>query len=180
MLGAGHIAVMPVAPASSDVQARVVRLSSVGSALDVVVSPVDNPYPVFTPSELCTDTTNNLQALEAQIAANPDPILQQIAANQEVYASDLSTAAQNADNDFTSALQGLPDVLQLASANYSSGDVYDALYGPYSYLLSSELTINHDLLTGRSEVVQGIADNFDNVANDVQNVSAQAEDAVAN
>ncbi len=166
VVGAGLIALTPVGPASLDIQARAVRLSSVGSALDVGVSLDDQAFPIVTPDQLISDTTTNLEALEAQIAADPTPILTQVLANQEVYAGELSTAAQNAENDFTAALQGLPDVLQQASANLSSGDLYDALYGPYSYLLSSELTINHDLLTGGSEVLQSITTNIDNVIND--------------
>jgi hypothetical protein len=44
--------------------------------------------------------------------------------------------------------------------------VYDGLFSPYSYLLTSVLDVNHDLLNGASLVAQGIVNSLDNLVND--------------
>ncbi|HZD15618.1 MAG TPA: hypothetical protein VE196_10960 [Pseudonocardiaceae bacterium] len=171
LAGAGLIAITPVAGTALESQSRAVQLTSTGSPLDLgdLLSPVitDQPYPIITPAELASDTATNLQDLQNQIVNDPAPILEQIIANQAMYSNDLATAAENAGSDFTAALQGLPDVLQQASADFASGDVYDGLTLPSSYLLSSVLEVNHDLLNGTSEVAQGMANSLDNLVNDV-------------
>lgn len=171
LAGAGLIAITPVAGTPPDIQNRSVQLMSTGSPFDIgdLFSPAaldGQAFPITTPAELASDTATNLQDLQNQIAADPAPILEQIIANQAVYSNDLATAAENATSDFTSAVQGLPDVLAQASADFASGDVYDGLLTPYSYLLTSALQVNHDLLNGTSEVVQGITTNLQNLAND--------------
>jgi hypothetical protein len=171
LAGASLIAITPVAGPSLDVQSRAVQLTSTGTPLNFadLLNPgvvTDQPYPITTPAELASDTATNLQDLQNQISNDPAPILEQLIANQATYSNDLATAAENANTDFTSAVQGLPDVLQQASTDFSSGDVYDGLFSPYSYLLTSVLDVNHDLLNGASLVAQGIVNSLDNLVND--------------
>lgn len=178
LAGAGLIAITPVA-APPDIQARAVRLSASGSGLDFgdlggLFSVAGQDYPIATPAQLVTDTVTNLEGLQAQFAADPAPILEQIIVNQAGYANDLATAGENASSDFVSAVQGLPDVLQNAATDFSSGDVYDGLFTPWSYVLTSALDVNHDLLNGTAEVVQGVVGNLDNVVNDTGQVFTNA------
>jgi hypothetical protein len=179
LAGAGLIAITPVAGISLDVQSRAVQLMSTGSVLDPadLIAPAltaAQAYPITTPAELVANTASNLEFLQNEFAANPFPILEQIIANQAGYSNDLATAAENATSDFTSAVQGLPDVFQQAAADFSQGDVYDAVTGPYSYLLTNALDVNHDLVNGFSEVVQGITNNFGNLVNDTGAIFADA------
>ncbi len=155
LAGAGLIAITPAEGPALDIQTRAVQLTS-----------ADQPDPISTLSDLISNTENNLTALQAEFSANPTPILDQILANGAVYAQDLATAAQNANSDLTAAVQGLPEVLQQASSDFSSGDIYDALQGPYQYLVGSALEVNHDLANGSFQVSQSIADNISNVLND--------------
>lgn len=188
LAGAGLIAITPMAGTSPDIQSRAVRLMSTGSPFDFsdllstgTVS--DQAFPITTPAELASDTANNLQLLQTQIAGDPAPILEALIGNQAVYSNDLATAAENANTDFTAAVSGLPEVLQQASANLSSGDVYDALFNPYSYLLTSALEVNHDLLNGASLFAQGVVNSLDNLVNDSGElmrgfITAQGDSAV--
>lgn len=171
LAGAGLIAVTPVAGTSLDVRSQAVQLMSTGGLLDPgdLIAPAlmaDQAYPITTPAELVSDTASNLEYLQSEFTANPFPILEQIIANQAGYSNDLATAAENATSDFTTTIQGLPDVFQQAAADFSQGDVYDALTSPYSYLLAGALEADHDLLNGFTEVVQGITNNVGNLVND--------------
>jgi hypothetical protein len=171
LAGAGLIAMTPMAGPSLDVQSRAVQLLSTGSPLEFadLVNPggvSDQAFPITTPAELASNTATNLQDLQNQIAADPAPILEQLIANQATYSNDLATAAENASSDFTSAVQGLPDVFAQTSADFASGDVYDGLTVPSSYLLTSALEVNHDLLNGTSEVAQGMTNSLDRLVND--------------
>ncbi len=159
LASAGLIAITPTAGPAVDIQTRAVQLTS-----------ADQPDPITTLSELVSNTQGNLTALEAEFSANPTPILDQIEANQAVYAQDLAAAAQNAQSDFTAAVQGLPEVLQQATTDLNSGDIYDALQGPYQYLIGSALEINHDLANGGFQVAQAVSDNISNVLNDTGGV----------
>ncbi len=155
LASAGLIAITPTAGPALDIQTRAVQLTS-----------TDQPDPITTWADLITNTQTNLSALQAEFSQDPTPILDQIEANQSVYAQDLATAAQNAQNDLQTAIQGFPDVIQQSTSDLNSGDIYDALQGPYQYLLGSALEVNHDLANGGFQVAQAIADNVSNVLND--------------
>ncbi len=144
-----------VAPAvASDFQERALQLSAAD-------------YPLIDPTELVSDTSANLSALQAQWAADPFPVLTQIAANQAVYAQDLTNALQGAGSALETTLQGLPAVLQTAFTDLTAGDVFDAVVGPEQYLFSGLLSAGLPLAGGISPIIQGITSNIDAVGHDI-------------
>jgi hypothetical protein len=149
LAGASLIAVTPVA--APDIQERAVRLTD---------------FPLITPEELFTDTSANLSALQAQIAADPTPVLSAIAANQAVYAQDLTTALQGAGSTLETTLQGLPAALQTAFADLTSGDFANAVTGPFNYLVDGVVSAGLPLLEGLQTILEGITGNLAAVISD--------------
>jgi hypothetical protein len=151
VLGSSLIAVTPVA--ASDIQQRAVQLSAID-------------FPLITPEELFTDTSDNLSALQAQWAVDPFPVLTQMMVNQAEYAQDLTTALQGAGSALETTLQGLPDVLQTAFTNLTSGDFFDAVVGPEQYLINGVIGAGLPLAEGISPILQGITSNISAVGHD--------------
>ncbi|HZC10571.1 MAG TPA: hypothetical protein VE485_11190, partial [Mycobacterium sp.] len=151
VLGSSLIAVTPMA--ASDVQHRAVQLSAVD-------------FPLITPEELFTDTSDNLSALQAQWAADPFPVLTQMMVNQAEYAQDLTTALQGAGSALESTFQGLPAVLQTAFTDLTTGDVFDAVVGPEQYLLNGVIGAGLPLAEGISPILAGITSNISAVGHD--------------
>jgi hypothetical protein len=151
LLGSSLIAVTPVA--ANDIQRRAVQLSAVD-------------FPLITPEELLTDTTDNLSALQAQWAVDPFPVLTQMMVNQAEYAQDLTTALQGAGSAIENTLQGLPAVLQTAFTDFTSGDIFNAVVGPEQYLINGVIGAGLPLAEGISPILQGITTNLSNVGHD--------------
>jgi hypothetical protein len=151
LLGSSLIAVTPVA--ANDIQRRAVQLSAVD-------------FPLITPEELLTDTTDNLSALQAQWAVDPFPVLTQMMVNQAEYAQDLTTALQGAGSALENTLQGLPAVLQTAFTDFTSGDIFNAVVGPEQYLINGVVGAGLPLAEGISPILQGITTNLSNVGHD--------------
>jgi hypothetical protein len=151
LLGSSLIAVTPVA--ANDIQRRAVQLSAVD-------------FPLITPEELLTDTTDNLSALQAQWAVDPFPVLTQMMVNQAEYAQDLTTALQGAGSALENTLQGLPAVLQTAFTDFTSGDIFNAVVGPEQYLINGVIGAGLPLAGGISPILQGITTNLSNVGHD--------------
>ena len=151
VLGSSLIAVTPVA--ASDIQQRAVQLSAID-------------FPLITPEELFTDTSDNLSALQAQWALDPFPVLTQMMVNQAGYLQDLTTALQGAGSALQTTLQGLPDVLQTAFSNLPSGDFFDAVVGPEQYLINGVIGAGLPLAEGISPILQGITSNISAVGHD--------------
>lgn len=182
VVGAGLIAVTPVAPPPPEPQQYAVQLSAAGFgyAADVAgilqaisVAPAGQDYPLATPVQLFTDTVANLQGLGSEIAANPAPILAQLVANQVSYANDMVTAAQAAGSNLTATLQELPRLMQNISAELAQGDVYNPVTSLWDYGLNLPFTVVRPMLDGLTQVAQGMAGNLDNlVASATQFVNA--------
>jgi len=85
-LGAAVIAVNPIAPNTAALDQLQHR------AVDLVASVTDSPVAVY--SQFVTDTVTNLGQLGTTIAANPLPLLSQVAANQAGYAAKLIGGVQ--------------------------------------------------------------------------------------
>jgi hypothetical protein len=151
LLGSSLIAVTPVA--ANDIQRRAVQLSAVD-------------FPLITPEELLTDTTDNLSALQAQWAVDPFPVLTQMMVNQAEYAQDLTTALQGVGGALENTLQGLPAVLQTAFTDFTSGDIFNAVVGPEQYLINGVIGAGLPLAEGISPILQGITTNLSNVGHD--------------
>jgi hypothetical protein len=94
-------------------------------------------FPLISPTDLFTDTSASLQALEALFAAAPFPILTAISDNQAAYAEALGATATSTLMDLESVLQGLPAVLETAFGQLATGDIFDAGETVASYLNSS-------------------------------------------
>jgi hypothetical protein len=135
--GASLIAVVPLTPPPMHVQARAVQLMSAMDSLDLsagsdltsLLSAGSDPFvnPIATWLDVFTTASANLQALGAEIAADPFPILSQISANQMGYDETLSTALQGAGSALETELTtALPQALQMAFDQITSGDPADA------------------------------------------------------
>jgi hypothetical protein len=123
LVGASVIAVCPLAPQMPDV-----NLPSVHSAaveLAALASPVVNPIDQWT--QVVQAAITNLGALGQQLAADPDPILQQIQANQSADSVILAKAGAAANTALTTAAQALPAALQTAATQLAAGNVTDAV-----------------------------------------------------
>lgn len=151
LLGSSLIIVTPVA--ATDIQQRAVHLSAID-------------FPLITPEELLTDTSDNLSALQAQWALDPFPVLTQMMVNHAEYAQDLTTALQGAGSALETTLQGLPAILQTALTDLTGGDVFDAVVGPEQYLLSGLIGAGLPLAEGISPILQGITSNISAVGHD--------------
>lgn len=87
LVGAGAIAVSPVAPPVPDVE--VPTLSTIGVELNAAVNPLQTWIEVFGTA------AQNLSVLGQQIAERPAPILQQIIENQLSNIETLAPAVQS-------------------------------------------------------------------------------------
>jgi hypothetical protein len=69
--------------------------------------------------QLISNTTNNLQNLEAALAANPAPLLNQFLTNQLAYGQTITTGFQSAVQNFPAELANLPTNIEavLSAAN---------------------------------------------------------------
>src|ERR1700742_4565842 len=119
LVGAGVIAVSPLAPPMPDV--HLPSLQSAAVELAALSAPVVNPIEQWT--QVVQAAITNLGALGQQLAADPAPILQQIFANQSADAAILGTAAGAASTALTTAAQALPAALQAAATQLEAGNV---------------------------------------------------------
>jgi hypothetical protein len=155
-----------------------VGVALLGSSL-IAVTPVGLPaiqhhdvqlaatdFPLITPEELITDTSANLSALQAQWAADPFPVLTQMAVNQAEYTQDLTTALAGVSSTLESTLQGLPAVLQTAFADFASGDIFNAVVVPEQYFIDGFIGAGLPLGQGVSEILQQITSNISAVGHD--------------
>ncbi|WP_407686508.1 PE family protein [Mycobacterium sp. HUMS_1102779] len=79
------------------------------------------------PAVLANLPTNIQAAVQALLAFNPAPYVQQLVANQIAYAQIWATSLQNAAHDFGIGLQQLPTALQSAFQALAAGDVNGAV-----------------------------------------------------
>lgn len=99
----------------------------------------------------------NIQAfIQALLAFNPVPYVQQFIANQMVYAQIIATSLQNAAQDFGAGLQALPAAFQSALQAVQMGDVTGAVTDVAQGFLNLFVTGVDVTTTGSLSVPPGI------------------------
>ena len=140
-------------------------------------------FPIASWTDAYNDTVSNLQSLEAQMTADPHPILSAIDANMTEYANELSSAAQTWSSNLTNTLQDLSSVLSNAWSDLQSGDVYDADTSIWQALLQDPTSVSRPFENAYFEIIQSMVNNLDNVlspeaiyaqtaASDIMSISA--------
>jgi hypothetical protein len=166
LAGAGLIAAVPIGPPAPEIQTRAVHLASVDDLGDPTsaASLADNPeFPLVSWADAYSDTTSNLQSLDAQIAADPNPILSAVDANLTNYANELASAAQLSSSNFTNLLQDLSTVLTNATSDLQAGDVYDAETSIWQFLLTDPGTLTRPFESAYFDISQSMVNNLDNL-----------------
>ena len=79
------------------------------------------------PAVLASLPANIQAAIQALLAFNPVPYIQQFIANQMAYAQIIATSLQNAAHDFVAGLQELPAAFQSAVQALMAGDINGAV-----------------------------------------------------
>jgi len=128
-----------------------VQLASVDAVADLTAG---QEFPIASWTDAYNDTVSNLQSLEAQMTADPHPILSAIDANMTEYANELSSAAQTSSSNLTNALQDLSSVLSNAWSDLQSGDVYDAETSIWQALLQDPTSVSRPFENAYFEIIQ--------------------------
>jgi hypothetical protein len=160
LVGAGVVAVSPLAPPMPDIHLPSVRSAAVELAATVAqeVSPIDQW------AQVLQTAFANLGALKQGLAADPDPILQQIIANQSANAAILGTAGTAVVTAFTTLGQTLPGALQTALTQLRAGDVTDAVTTATDPVVLLALGLIDAGFTG-ADAWQAVANTVQNFAN---------------
>ncbi|MEE6167221.1 MULTISPECIES: hypothetical protein [unclassified Mycolicibacterium] len=163
LVGAGAIAVSPVAPPLPDVHVPAVSTASVNLSAAV------DPFEAYV--QLITNTVNNVGTLIGTEIADPFPILQQIVANQITSGQGVFAGLQQAGEALGQQLDpsnpyGIPAQLQQAFTQLLSGDINGAVGTAWSALLSPVLVAGLPLLEPITNAVKQPVQNLLNVIND--------------
>jgi hypothetical protein len=121
LVGAGVIAVSPLAPPMPHVQALQRAASSAGVELDAVVNPIEQWVQVLQAAGA------NLGAIGQEISDNPFPILDQVIANQVANAQQFGASLQTNVGLINSNLQVLQKSLPKIAAQLQAGNFTGAL-----------------------------------------------------
>jgi hypothetical protein len=166
LAGAGLIAAAPIGPPALEIQTRAVQLASVddlGDPTSAASLADTQEYPLASWTDAYNDTVSNLQSLDAQTAADPQPILSAIDANLAGYASELESAAQLSSSNLTTALQDLSSVLSNAMSDLQGGDVYDAETSIWQFLLTEPGSVTRPFESAYFDITQSMVNNLDNL-----------------
>jgi hypothetical protein len=121
LLGAGVIAVSPLAPPMPHIQAVQRAVSSAGVELDAMVNPIERWVQVLSAAGA------NIGTITQAIIDNPTPILAQVIANQMANAQQFGAALQLNNSQILGALQNAPKNLQAAQGLLQAGDITGAV-----------------------------------------------------
>ena len=126
-VGAGAIALTPVAPPmpTIDVHAAVARSANIAL--------MASPNPIEAWVEVLEASVGNIGALGQAVLANPAPVLSQVAQNQLANASALVEALQQAGDTALEALKSVPEAIQVGLTQLANGDIQggvETLMGP--------------------------------------------------
>ncbi|CRZ18209.1 hypothetical protein [Mycolicibacterium neworleansense] len=159
-LGAGAIAISPVAPPMPDITVPAiasahVELSAATSAFEAYVA-------------LITNTVTNLQTTIAAELDNPVPILRQVIANQISTATNLGEGLQGAAEGLANILDpanpfGIPAQLQQALTDLLAGNITGAVNNAWGALLSPVLNAGLPLLEPITAAIRQPIQNLLNV-----------------
>ncbi|MED5816132.1 hypothetical protein VST63_27555 [Mycolicibacterium sp. 050232] len=136
LLGAGAIALSPVAPPMPDVTVPAISTAAVN------LSATTDPIQAYT--DLFTNVFTNVQARIGDELADPAPVLQQIAANQIGSLTDIATALQEAGAALSKSLDasnpyGLPAKFQEAFQGLLAGDIEGGVAAAWQGILFTAL-----------------------------------------
>lgn len=157
LVGAGAIAISPVAPPLPDI--HVPAISSAAVELNALTNPLE------AWAEVLGTAVNNIGAIGNTVLADPAPILSQAIANQLANAGIVSTAAQNAVNAVLDTLGALPTTLNAVTEQLRDGNLTGAMETITVALLPVVLTLTQPL--------SAIGDVFNNT---VQNFASAVEE----
>ncbi|GAS90582.1 hypothetical protein [Mycolicibacterium brisbanense] len=163
LVGAGAIAVSPVAPPLPDVHVPAVSTASVSLSAAV------DPFEAYV--QLITNTVNNVGTLISTEIADPFPILQQVVANQITSGQGIFAGLQSAGEALGQQLDpsnpyGIPAQLQQAVTQLLAGDINGAVSTAWSALLSPVLYAGLPLLEPITNAIKQPVQNLLNVIND--------------
>lgn len=163
LVGAGAIAVSPVAPPLPEVHVSAISTASVDLSAAV------EPFQAYV--QLITNTVSNVGALIGTEFADPFPILQQVIANQITSGQGIFAGLQGAGEALGQQLDpsdpyGIPAQLQQAFTQLFDGDVNGAVGTAWSALLSPVLLAGLPLLTPITDAIKQPVQNLLNVIND--------------
>ncbi|BCI54618.1 hypothetical protein NIIDNTM18_38960 [Mycolicibacterium litorale] len=162
LVGAGAIAVSPVAPPVPDVE--VPTLSTIGVELNAAVNPLQTWIEVFGTA------AQNLSVLGQQIAERPAPILQQIIENQLSNIETLAPAVQSFVTGFVNSLDpfnpdGIPANLREAVELIVTGNPAEGFPAIFQAFLQPILFPSLELLVPVQGIITQTAQNILDVAN---------------
>jgi hypothetical protein len=162
LVGAGAIALSPVAPPLPDV--KVPTLSTIGVELNASVNPLQTWIEVFGTA------VENLSLLGQQVAENPAPILQQVIENQLANIEFLTPAFQEFAEGFIDSLSpsnpaGIPASLVRAFEQIAAGNPAEGIPGVFQAFLLPVLYPALNVIVGAQEVITGTFVNVLDVAN---------------
>ncbi|TVX96724.1 hypothetical protein FPV58_23975 [Mycolicibacterium porcinum] len=157
LIGAGAIAISPVAPPMPDITVPAI------SSAQVNLSAATDPIQAYI--DLFTNVFTNVQDRIGDELADPAPILQQIVANQVASATSVGTALAAAAQSLGTALDpsnpaGLPAAYQAAFEMFLDGDITGAVATAWSATLISAF----GLLPALTAVQNAVAQPFQNLA----------------
>ncbi|WP_131722512.1 hypothetical protein [Mycolicibacterium conceptionense] len=160
LLGAGVIAISPVAPPMPDI-----AIPAISSA-QVNLSAATDPITAYL--ELFGTTFDNVLAAVGTELADTAPVLRQIIANQITTATALGEGLQGAAEGLANVLDpsnpyGIPAQLQLAFEDLVAGDINGAVSNAWSALLSPVLNVGLPLLEPLTAAIRQPIQNLLNV-----------------
>ncbi|WP_029108032.1 hypothetical protein [Mycobacterium sp. URHD0025] len=132
-LGAGAIAMSPVAPPMPDITVPAV------SSAEVSLSAATDPIQAYL--DLFTNTFTNVSTIIGQEVTDPAPVLLQVITNQLSTAGSLFTALQGSATALGNALDpsnpwSIPSLLQASLTDLMAGDVNSAVANLWSAFLT--------------------------------------------
>lgn len=168
MVGAGAVAITPVAPTVSDIQQRAFELTANARV-------TDSPVAVY--GNLLENGFGNLTALAGTLTANPFPILSQLAENQAGYLGQITDGFLGVPEAFENFWNGANGSVLLDEARAALGrgefaEAYDRLnrFNVYSLTILSPIAEwlfsaepSPRLPEGRIGIPEQIAQNFTDV-----------------
>lgn len=162
LLGAGAIAISPLAPPVPDV--KVPTLSTIGVELNAAVNPLQTWIDVFGTA------AENLAILGQRVAENPAPILQQVIQNQLANIETLAPVLQDFAEGFVEALNpfnpaGIPAGVQAALEQIVTGHPAEGFPALFQAFLTPILFPALGVLGAVQGIITQSAQNMLDVAN---------------
>ncbi|BCI53844.1 hypothetical protein NIIDNTM18_31220 [Mycolicibacterium litorale] len=167
LVGAGAIAMSPVAPPLPDVAEAT---SSVATS-DLRLSALANPFVVY--GQVVENTLENLGLLGERVIADPAPILAQILRNQWASAQTLGAALESAAESLATSFSpdnpfGVPALLGSAGENLAAGDLEGAIYDLWQVVITPLLGPAVTLIPAITEVIRQPVQNLLDVIDQTQ------------